>query len=470
MYLLNRTDKGAVQFLTDANFAEFRVANPRFLAMMYAPWCGHCKNMKPAYTELSTQLEDQFVMAAIDCTVEKATCDSFGVKGFPTLKYFNGEGEPEAYEGGRSKEAMLEFANKKIEESPPKPVDIMALDFKTIKLKEVKKLLAQRGKECKGCTDRSEFIDLLKASADAPLVDKNKPKPFTGKSSLKNGRTFMQERRYKAAKEYADKGWPEGNGAVTHLIDDKGHEGDLQDFLGKTAHALVMFYRDECGHCVEFKPKMAAVSEHKDMKGKMKFASIDCDTNPGPCQEANISAYPSVRYFKDGKWGGKSAQYTHAHRDEDALRTFAQNMLDGVEYAGTLEPTLWDDNGKVVHLTDRNFAAFRKENPSSFVMFYAPWCGHCKSMKPELAKASTMVTGPIIAAVDCTEEKETCAEFNVSSFPTIKYFGATEEDNEEYSGMCYFLSLSLALALFFILNFSLSLFLLSQVPEALMPS
>lgn len=55
------------------------------------------------------------------------------------------------------------------------------------------------------------------------------------------------------------------------------------------------------------------------------------------------------------------------------------------------EPEWSDVDSEVVHLTSRSFDPVIKEEASVLIMFYAPWCGHCKRMKPEYEAAAAQM-------------------------------------------------------------------------------
>eukprot|EP01022_Parablepharisma_sp_SALTPOND_P024442 TRINITY_DN5409_c5_g1_i1.p1 TRINITY_DN5409_c5_g1~~TRINITY_DN5409_c5_g1_i1.p1 ORF type:complete len:505 (+),score=83.00 TRINITY_DN5409_c5_g1_i1:527-2041(+) len=83
-------------------------------------------------------------------------------------------------------------------------------------------------------------------------------------------------------------------------------------------------------------------------------------------------------------------------------------------------------DGDVVVLTDDNFEEHLNNNKVMMVKFYAPWCGHCKSMAPEYEKAAKRAKDEgkpyVIAELDCTVHTKTSSKYGIQGFPTVKLF------------------------------------------------
>jgi len=93
-----------------------------------------------------------------------------------------------------------------------------------------------------------------------------------------------------------------------------------------------------------------------------------------------------------------------------------------------------EDDGVSV-LSRDTFAHFVMPKDVVLVEFYAPWCGHCKTLEPEYAAAAKELKkdGIFLAKVDATKEGELAKEYFVQGFPTLILFrkGVKVED---YSG------------------------------------
>lgn len=93
----------------------------------------------------------------------------------------------------------------------------------------------------------------------------------------------------------------------------------------------------------------------------------------------------------------------------------------------------------LVELNPENFKAIVNNNEKNvFVMFYAPWCGHCNHMKPawqELAdKYSVDTSDIIIARVDASAHRGIGKDYDVNGFPTLKLFTKSNKKGMPYSG------------------------------------
>ena len=77
-----------------------------------------CKSLAPTWESLAEDFasEPTILVAKVDAEAEnsKSTAKSQGVTSYPTIKYFpKGSKTPEAYEGGRTEEALVTFLNEK---------------------------------------------------------------------------------------------------------------------------------------------------------------------------------------------------------------------------------------------------------------------------------------------------------------------------------------------------------------------
>ena len=88
----------------------------------------------------------------------------------------------------------------------------------------------------------------------------------------------------------------------------------------------------------------------------------------------------------------------------------------------------------VIILTDSTFDKAIAKYDYLLVLFYAPWCGHCKKFHPEYEKAAKTLRKEnlYLSKVDATVEKKLAERFEIQGFPTVKLF--IKGEDIEYTG------------------------------------
>lgn len=411
--------------------------NANIMVEFYAPWCGHCKQLAPEYANAATVLKGEVPLAKVDCTQHKELCNANGVKGFPTLKLFQ-DGKALEYQGQRNSDLIVSFIRKHT--GPPavevssKNVDI----FETMDNVVVLGLFADRESvEAKLFQDTAAIYKTeyqFGITSDADIFFKY---GVTGAAAL------IVIAKFNDAPVVFDKQWSANN--VADFISSEsfptlGEIGpdNYQKYLARELPLFWVFVsgndmpsgpqnlgavlNDVKSAVIPFKGKVSAVYLDGEKYGRHRNQLGHNGDLPGAILE---DAANHKKYKFEGTFSAENVE------------SFLQGFVDG-----TLAPFLKSEeipttqDGSVVVVVGKSFESIVFDNTKDvLVEFYAPWCGHCKSLAPTyetLAQNFKSVSDLVIAKVDVTAND---VPEHIEGFPTLIFY---PKDNKaapiKYSG------------------------------------
>ena len=96
-----------------------------WLIMFYAPWCAHCKRLKPVFEQIAEhyhrQPEMQVQVGQIDATAHPGLAAPFNVPGYPTLLMLRDGKKMAQFEGPRTFASITQFVDRSVSGEAPPP-------------------------------------------------------------------------------------------------------------------------------------------------------------------------------------------------------------------------------------------------------------------------------------------------------------------------------------------------------------
>lgn len=376
--------------------------------------------LEPIFAAAAETLRGEITLAKLDADSNKKSGNAHGVKGFPTLKIFR-NGQAEDYGGPRDTAEGIVAAMRKANTASSTEITTAAELASARNSVGPNKVVVMIGFFANDGADFTAFGRVARKMLDKGVVAYH----ATSASVLE------------AAGYYSD-------GSGIFLYPTKGNKvmyrGIVSDdrllawvvssavpavgSLTETNSELYKHFTQSKGVMlikVFYKGSAPSVPAWTGVKPGVLVRTVLVDTDTFPTEGANFGGVDAVLIDGD-------TQKQYALPAGAALMDFVSLFLKGSlktwAKSEPVPPTALP--GEVVVVVGATFDAIVMDSAKGVLIeFYAPWCGHCKSLVPkyeELARNFAETDTVAIAKMDATANEMSAANqalFKVEGFPTI---------------------------------------------------
>ncbi|XP_067137389.1 dnaJ homolog subfamily C member 10-like [Centruroides vittatus] len=293
------------------------VKNQPWLIDFFAPWCPPCMHLLPEVRKASRIMGHKIRFGTIDCTIHSELCSKYNIRNYPTTILYN-DTYPHIYYGNHVHRELIEFIQDIL--SPP-VIDLTPLLFSNLVEKKSTQeiwVIDYFAPWCRPCQQLSiQWRKLAKMMLNDTEVH----------IASVNCQTYKNLCQSQGVSSYPDiRLYPRGSQGINTVssynnwnrdavslrawiysflpssVESVTSEKAFKDILLDRKPWVIDFYAPWCGHCQTFAPEFEVVS--KKLSGKVNAGKVNCDALPNVCQEAGVSAYPTVRFYS-GSTGGR---------------------------------------------------------------------------------------------------------------------------------------------------------------------
>ena len=422
--------------LTDSTIEKAIEQYENLIIYFYAPWCAHCRVFEPEYQKASPILQkDNIYLAKIDSSNNNLSHQKYKINGFPTIIYFK-KGIPYEFEGGRSGKELINWARKK----GGNPIQI-------INTKEELKQYKSSNDIC--LVYFGNVTEEIKRFSDVSLIIEEYPfaiiknetliKKYSNYSTIVLYKQFDEKKvelkninsKRKIIEFIKQNALPK-----VMLFNDKS----VQYIFQKKNPALVLFANNETQEWNTYIEIMSRISEA--IKGKLVLVMTDIREGIASrladyvgIKERDLPLVAILDTKKDFK------KYIMKKEIEyENIINFVNNWEENkLKRSLKSEKEPKDNKGNVLILVGKTFEKEVINNDKDvMVLFYAPWCNHCKEFMPKYEEAAKILKEKnnklIMAKMDGSANE--IESVTISGFPTILFFPGNKKKEEpiKYNG------------------------------------
>ncbi|KAL8477448.1 hypothetical protein ACS0TY_029660 [Phlomoides rotata] len=430
--------------LDHSNFSDI-VSNHSFIVVeFYAPWCGHCKSLAPEYEKAASILSSNdppIVLSKVDANEEanKELASEFQVQGFPTIKILrNGGKNIQEYNGPREAAGIVDYLKK---QAGPASTEIKSVedaaglvDEKKISIVGVfPKFSGEEYETFWALAEKLRSDYDFGHTLDAKLLPKGES---VSKPTLRLFKPFdelvidFQDFKVDALEKFIEESTIP---IVTVWDSNPNNHPYINKFFGGSDDKALLF--------VTFnKEKDAFEAKYKNVatlyKGKgISFMFGDADVTQNAFQYFGLKPEQAPLLIIQTKDGQK---YLKANIEPDQIESWVKDYKEGLLKPFIRSEPIPEVNNEPVKVVVRDSLQDVVFNSGKNVLleFYAPWCGHCKSLAPildEVAISFEKDPNVLIAKFDATANDVPSDTFDVQGFPTV-YFKSASGKLSQFEG------------------------------------